>query len=114
MNDLNPLARVDIESRNGTPLISMHGELDLSNADLLTGAFQKVSRAHGAVILDLSELTFVDSTGLNAIARYGNLLAEAGGSLYLVVTRPALRKIFRVTRLDELFPVSDSLADVPV
>ncbi len=67
----------------------------------------------GSLAIDLSEVTFIDSAGLNAIAIHGRRLVEADVPLHIVVTRPAIRKLFAVTRLDQYFTVVDSLDEIP-
>ena len=51
----------------GALRLSLSGELDLAVADRLRSRLQEHARAHATVILDLSDLQFIDSTGLQLL-----------------------------------------------
>jgi anti-sigma B factor antagonist len=51
----------------GAVCLSLSGELDLAVADRLQSRLQELARAHATVILDLSDLQFTDSTGLQLL-----------------------------------------------
>ncbi|MBV8636804.1 MAG: STAS domain-containing protein [Candidatus Eremiobacteraeota bacterium] len=106
------LAQIDVREHQGTPVVSISGDIDLSNAKLLRDALEGVT-AQDAVAIDMTELAFIDSTGLNAIAQYGRRMLESGRDVYLIITRPPLRKIFEITSLDQHFTVLTSLDDLP-
>ena len=107
------LVQITIAQHGATPLVELQGELDLSNAQLLRETLERVPLAK-LVALDMTELTFIDSTGLGAIAQFGKRLRDAGGALYLVVTRPAIRKVLSITSLDKHFTVVERRDDVPL
>lgn len=107
------LVQISVVQHGAHPLVALQGELDLSNAQQLREALDRVPLAKLAAI-DMTELTFIDSTGLGAIAQFGKRLRDAGGALYLVVTRPAIRKVLSITSLDKHFPVVERRDDVPV
>jgi anti-sigma B factor antagonist len=102
------LLRVEIVENAPYPTIALFGELDLSNAALLRDTLAKIEPCP-LVAIDLSELSFIDSTGLSAIAQFGKRQNDAGGKLYLVITRPVVKKVFSITSLDQHFPVVESL-----
>lgn len=106
------LVRIETLQHGTHPLVSLHGELDLSNAHLLRAALEKVPLV-SLVAIDMSDLTFIDSTGLGAIAQFGKRVRDADGGLYLVVTRPAIRKVLSITSLDQHFSVVEKLDEVP-
>jgi len=58
------------------------GELDASNADELVADLQQEVEAGGDLVLDLSDLTFVDSMGLRSFLRIASAL-DASGTLVL-------------------------------
>lgn len=106
------IAQFRADDRNGMPVLSISGEIDLSNADALRQALAGVSH-DGAAAIDMTEVTYIDSTGLNAIAQYGRAQLEAGNELFLVITRAPLRKIFEITNFDKYFTMLSSLGDLP-
>ncbi len=106
------LARIDVQQHQGTPVVSIAGDIDLSNASQLRDALERLNPAQ-AVAIDMTHLAFIDSTGLNTIAQYGRRVLDSGKDVYLIVTRPPLRKIFEITSLDQHFTVLKSLDDLP-
>ena len=57
---------------------------------------------HGRVLLDLSAVEFIDSTGLGVLVSLLKQMAP-GGRIAVVGAGPAPRKLFQITRLDTLF-----------
>lgn len=106
------LAQIDVRDHNGIPVVSISGDVDLSNADELRDTLTQLGTPD-AVAIDMTNLLFIDSTGLNAVAQYGRIMLEDGNAVYLIVTRPPLRKIFEITSLDQHFTVLKSLDDLP-
>lgn len=106
------LVKIDLSRRGTAPLIAVQGELDLSNTPLFRDVLNNIESAP-LVILDLSELTFIDSTGIGAIAQFGKRIRDAGGALHVVAKHTAVRKVLSITSLDQHFPVVDSLDRVP-
>ncbi|MDP5217696.1 STAS domain-containing protein [Ruegeria sp. 2205SS24-7] len=64
--------------------------------------------ATGRVILDLSEVEFIDSSGLGAIVASMKQLGE-GRSLDLAGLTPIVEKVFRLTRMDTIFNLFPTL-----
>lgn len=62
------------------------------------------------IILDLGNVTFVDSSGLGAIIGAMKLLAPER-KLELAALQPAVTKVFNLTRMDQIFTIHDTLDD---
>ncbi|BBU58015.1 anti-sigma factor antagonist [Mameliella alba] len=58
-------------------------------------------------VLDLSQVDFIDSSGLGAIVAAMKLMPK-GGKLELAGLRPAVDKVFRMTRMDSIFAIHPS------
>lgn len=65
---------------------------------------EAVVGAAGRVILDLSAVNFLDSSGLGAIVAVRRILAE-GVVLELAALTPAVERVFRLTRMDSVFTI---------
>lgn len=85
-------------------VLSVKGEADLHVApalrERLTAA---VDGGADAIVLDLSETTFLDSMAIGVMLGALKRLRSRGGQLRLVVTRPDVRRIFEITLLDRVF-----------
>lgn len=64
----------------------------------------------GPVILDLGGVDFIDSSGLGAIVAVMKHLGR-DRRLHLAALLPNVDRVFRLTRMDSVFPIHDSLAD---
>ena len=66
--------------------------------------------APGRVVLDLSQVDFIDSSGLGAIVASMKQLREAQ-HLDLAGLSPTVSKVFKLTRMDTVFDIFDTLDD---
>jgi anti-anti-sigma factor len=83
-----------VEERNGVRVIRLWGELDLATADKLT---EGLSNLDGSAVLDLSELTFIDSSGISALVHQYN----RRGGLVLIGPRPNVARVLRIAGLED-------------
>jgi anti-sigma B factor antagonist len=88
----------------GTTL-RVRGELDISTADQLRRAVAGHISAGGRLVLDLSEVTFCDSTGLAVLVGIHKRLAAAGGGLELHAPTQRVLHLLTITGLNRVFPV---------
>jgi len=103
-----PPLRIELDLRGDQAIVNMVGELDMATAPLLRETVMKLlqpSLGVGVVILDLSELTFVDSTGLGVLAASRQRVEREGGALVLRGPRPNTVKVLAVTGLDRVFVI---------
>jgi anti-sigma B factor antagonist len=102
----------------GHQVLALAGEIDLYTSPEFKEELLRVA-ADGAtyVVIDLTETTFIDSTGLGVILRGVERLGRSGGRLVVVCTDRNIRKVFEVTGLDRVFTLyderSDALAQAP-
>jgi anti-anti-sigma factor len=93
------LATVD----HGEATVAVTGELDMSTAPELSRSLTEVLDRHPSrVTVDLGGLAFIDSTGLNLLARTSNQLKEHEGALALSHPTPPVRKVLEIVGLDWL------------
>ena len=83
-------------------VVEVRGELDLSNARLLEDSLSEVESQ--MVILDLTNVEFIDSAGIRTVDRGRRSFAEVGRTL-LIVAPPASRaaSIFRIAGFGDRF-----------
>ena len=104
-------------SQIGQTTVRFAGELDYASADQAYGYVRDVIDAHGGqVLLDVAGLSFCDARGLGALARMSRHAGQAGCPLHLVAPSPLLRKIIRITGLQDQLPAhrSDQAGHVQV
>lgn len=105
------LLRIDVgDSRvDGFRLVAVAGELDFATSPRLFDAVAPIAAVGEGVVLDMAEVTFCDSSGLNALVRLHKAAVAAGGSLCLARLRTNVATIISVVSLDQLFVLSDDL-----
>lgn len=81
--------------------------IDASNALAFRDACRSRLPPDSRVILDLSAVRFIDSSGLGALVSLLKHFTK-GGEIRLVVPHPSVRALFEVTRLDQVLSVHPS------
>lgn len=83
------------------------GELDMSTAAQLRDELTRVASGGGRhVTIDLSDLVFIDSTGLSVLITGLKRLRQGGGDLALRSPNPGTRRVLEITGLTEVFAIS--------
>ena len=87
--------------------VRLLGELDLGTAPQLRDELARLT-AGGArlVTVDMSELAFIDSTGLSVLITALKRLRQQGGDMALRSPNPGTRKVLEITGLTEVFSIS--------
>jgi anti-sigma B factor antagonist len=83
----------------GNPVVSCSGEIDLATADALASALDPWVGAGGPVILDYSEVSFMDSTGLRVLISAAKRLGD-GGCIILHGVHGAVSAVLRMTGIE--------------
>lgn len=92
--------------------LRLAGELDLSTAPELTAAIDKlIAAGETRVLLDLTDLTFCDSTGMAVFVRGDNRAAADGGWLRLTGANGRVERVLQVTGLAEVLHDEPESAD---
>lgn len=87
------------------PLVTLSGELDLRAAtELREALLQAVAESDGTILLDMAELTFIDSTIISVLIMTKKRAEANGGIVRLRNVPDRVQRIFAITGIDELFP----------
>ena len=98
-------------------LVSASGELDLYSAGCLRARIEEADTVGAdTVLVDLSEISFLDSAGLGVLVQETERLEGRGHSLVLVTNDPRTRRVVEVTGLNRVLrtyaTLQDALADL--
>ena len=110
---------MDIKDQGNAPLgrgapVRLSGEYDISRQSELEAALGTAIPAP-SVVLDMSDVSYMDSTALTClIALHKRIIEKGSGVLRLEGVRPNIRRILSVTKLDEIFELADDNAPEPV
>ncbi len=91
---------MQVELLDGSGAV-LRGELDLLVYDQVSAELAPLFDAHGDVTLDVSELSFVDSSGIRLFVRLQRAL-EDRGRLHLKAPTPHVASVFEIAGLPEL------------
>ena len=106
------ILEVESEERDGLVHVSLRGELDLSTVGKVDDELQRWEGSSQDLLLDLSRLTFLDSTGLRCVVRADERAKEDGRRLVVVKGPEAVQRVFEITRLEERLDLVDDASSV--
>lgn len=89
-----------------TYTIHLRGSLDIETADTLVEEVQAAAQHHETIRLDLSELGFLDSTGVGALVRLHQELQQQGRQLQLYGVSPDIRELLGLLGVLSILNVS--------
>ena len=107
-------AELDVTVRNqdGTAVVAVAGEIDVYTSPLLQERLVEVLKdGSSSIVLDLSAVTFLDSTGLGVLITGLKRCRSAEGDLVLVTAQPNVLKVLEITGLNDVFQIHDSVDD---
>lgn len=103
---------IDKKETDGLVVIRVNGELDVYTAPQLGEVLaDSVAQGHRDLVVDLSRVTFMDSTALGVLVFSRQRVTEGEGRLRLVLSDPHVGKIMRITGFEEIFEIYSSLED---
>ncbi|MDN5698079.1 MAG: STAS domain-containing protein [Rubrobacter sp.] len=97
-----------VAEESGWPVVSGAGEVDLHSVQRFRSAMEQAeANSGGGILVDLSEVEFMDSSGLGVLIGRHRELAENGAEMRVVAGEAAM-KILRLTSLNTVFSIYDS------
>lgn len=107
--------QIDVTQRHGYTILSPQGEIDFATGPQLKDAInERLIAGDVNLVMDLEAVDFIESTGLGALIGGRRRAHALKGSLRLVCTEEQLLKIFRITGLDKVFAIYDSVEQATV
>jgi anti-sigma B factor antagonist len=89
---------IDVRHEQDRVVLGLHGELDLASAPLLENEIENASNGTGsAIVLDLQELQFIDSTGLRIILSAHERAKERGQDFMLTRGSQQVQRLLSIT-----------------
>ena len=99
---MSVLAQVTDEHHGDVPVVAIAGEIDASNAGEIADRLRAaLSNRSEALVVDLSDTTYIDSAGLNILFELSVALRERQQELHLVVAQPSpIARMVAIVGLD--------------
>jgi len=101
---------VTSRERGDLTIVEVAGEVDVYTAAILREKLADLIDAdHTDLVVDLTGVGFLDSTGLGVLVGALKKIRGFGGRLQLVIDQEKVMKVFRITALTQVFTIHDSL-----
>jgi len=92
----------------GSAVVSVTGDVDLVSAARLREVLEDALRLSSHLVVDVADVTFIDSSGLSALVQTHRQAADAGGSMTVRRPSPMLKRLLSITRLETVLVVEES------
>ena len=101
---------LEVSSEGRSALLTVRGDLDVQVAERVADELAKIeSTEPELLVVDLSRLSFLDSSGMAVIAAAYGRAEKAGRRFAVVNPPPGVRRAFEMSRLDDVITVADEL-----
>ena len=104
------MLRIDLEERDDYTICRPVGELDAYTVGQFREALGELA-ARPKLLIDMSDVPFVDSAGLGALIGGIRRAREVGGDVAVCCNRPTLVRLLHTTGFDRIVTVTDTLAE---
>jgi anti-sigma B factor antagonist len=100
---------INIREKGGIRIVDIKGEVDLYNSPAIRTHFDSLLKGKArAILVNLKEVSYIDSSGLATFIELLQKMSRYGGKLGLMGLSQAIRNVFEVARLDGVFSIFDS------
>ena len=97
---------VRVESRNDLTVCHVDGEININSSPDIKKAFDKlISKKTPKIVVNLSKVTYVDSSGLATLVEILKNMRSYGGKLRLTNLSSKVKSLFEITKLEKLFEI---------
>jgi anti-sigma B factor antagonist len=104
------IVAIQLEESDGTLIVHLSGEIDLSNADQVHNELESAVKDRARVVVDLAELRYLDSQGLRLIKQLSDRVQRSGGKLELIAPAGTfVRQVFDMARMSHSIQIRDRL-----
>jgi anti-sigma B factor antagonist len=102
-----------VEHRPDAAIVRVRGDVDIASAPKLREALLEVLAETPAthLVVDLSDVEFIDSTGIGVVVGAHKRVTANGGRLTAVVVTPAVHRVLRTTGLLSAWRVTESVQE---
>jgi anti-sigma B factor antagonist len=105
--------RIEVDRQGGNAVVGLHGELDLASAPEFSARFEEVGNGDpGTIIVDLSRLEFMDSTGLRSILSARERCEQSGRRFAVVPGGRQVSRLLEIAKVDKHLNLISSPAEL--
>ena len=101
--------KYEIVEKQGTTIVAFKGEIDLESSPAARKTLLKCFASTGNVIVDLSGVTYIDSSGVASLVEALQAAKKNGSLLSLAAVSEPTRRVLELARLDKVFSIYGSV-----
>jgi anti-sigma B factor antagonist len=101
--------KIETSQVDGVILVSLSGEVDLSHSATLRKRLMELMFERRAVVVDLSAVTYVDSSGIAGLVEAYQMARKNATRFVLASVSDPVRRVLQLARLDRVFTLSDTV-----
>ena len=97
---------VRIDTKKDMTVCHIDGEIDINSSPSIKKSFDKlISQKIPRIVINLSKVTYVDSSGLATLVEMLKNMKSYGGRMRLACMSPKIKSLFEITKLEKLFEI---------
>lgn len=97
---------INFEEKQGIFIFRINGIVDINTSPEFKKAFDHfINEDHNKIVIDLTDVGYIDSSGLATLVEIFKKLRNAGGKFKLVGLSEKIKGLFEITKLDKLFDI---------
>jgi anti-sigma B factor antagonist len=100
---------IEVRHEQGCAIVTAAGEIDISTVIPLRERLFEMATSGAPLVVDLEQVSFIDSVGLATLVDAAKRAAAHGGSLQVACALPKIRQLVRLTGLDDQIPLARTL-----
>ena len=100
---------VKVRREQGCAIVTATGEIDISTVTTLRDCLFDVAASGAPLVVDMEQVSFIDSVGLATLVGAAKRAEAHGGSLQVACALPKIRQLVRLTGLDCRIPLARTL-----
>lgn len=99
--------QINIEEKGGVTVVKVIGDIDINTSpEFKKSCDSAISAKKDKIVINLSDVSYVDSSGLATLVEVLKNMRAYGGKLKLASLSDKVRGLFEITKLDKLFDIA--------
>lgn len=104
--------QISVEEKNGVSIFRVNGDIDINSSPDVKKSFDEAVRdKKDKIVINLSEVNYVDSSGLATLVEILKNIRPYGGKMKITNLSSKVKGLFEITKLDKLFDLTDEEND---
>ncbi len=96
----------------GITVVDLRGEIDIAHAPRLRDLLEElIANSSARLLINLSDVAFIDSSGLGVLIAAHRKAQETGGILGLANPQAPVQRVFELTRTNRVLKIFDTVAE---